>query len=484
MKVITNAFWLSFSRTATDLLSFVLFAVISRTFGPAGTGEYSYAFALGTLVALISTSGFEDFGVRQYARAPPRERAQVWQDILLTQSAQLALGVLAFIVFVLAGAVHAGNLIVVLELSVYVVGLSIARTFFVPAMASQSMVIPALTDLCCRLAAIIGALLLTFIGHPSLPWVLAGFPFAGVVLAVLALRNATQHGVSLRVARSWRTVFSTLRGTMPFAGSDILNQFYARADLLLIAYFLGNEKVGLYATDIKFVEVGLLPLILLGSAAYPLLSAYAGTDAGTFTHAARDFARLLFFLTGWLAVGTYYLVPLLIVPLFGVRFAPAVPLLPWIALFALLKGAEATFYRLLYSVHRQTLYCVSLLAGTVLIICLNLALIPTLGLLGAIFAAIISTAAIDVISFVGLAPHVGARSLTRTALSLALALAITVALAAEAHRLSASVWPTAIAACALFPVLGAVVGLVPHPRRSYLLRHVETSETLSRDSHG
>jgi O-antigen/teichoic acid export membrane protein len=33
MKVITNAFWLSFGRIAAELLSFVLFAAISRTFG-------------------------------------------------------------------------------------------------------------------------------------------------------------------------------------------------------------------------------------------------------------------------------------------------------------------------------------------------------------------------------------------------------------------------------------------------------------------
>jgi len=69
MRVLINAFWLSFSRIAADLLSFVLFAVIARTFGPTGTGQYSYGFAVGTLVALISTSGFEDYGIRQYACA-------------------------------------------------------------------------------------------------------------------------------------------------------------------------------------------------------------------------------------------------------------------------------------------------------------------------------------------------------------------------------------------------------------------------------
>ena len=66
MRVINNALWLSLSRVLGDILSFVLFVAIARDFGPAGTGEYSYAFAIGALVALAASSGFEEFGVREY----------------------------------------------------------------------------------------------------------------------------------------------------------------------------------------------------------------------------------------------------------------------------------------------------------------------------------------------------------------------------------------------------------------------------------
>jgi PST family polysaccharide transporter len=474
MKVIANAFWLSFCRILADLLSFVLFAVISRMFGPAGTGEYSYGFAVGTLIALISTSGFEDYGIRQYARSGAQQRGQLWQDLMTTQCAQLALGGLAFLMFVLAGSVHAGNLLIVLELSIYVGGWWVSRTFFIPAMASQSMLGPALTDLACRATAILGALLLAAVAHASLPVILAGFPLAGATLVVLSLASAKRHGMRLRPGRGWRRVLSTLRGTLPFAGSDLLNQFYARADVLLIAYFLGNASVGLYATDIKFIEVGQLPLILLGTAAYPLLSAHAARDESAFTYAARDFARLLLLLTGWLAVGIYCLVPLLVVPLFGASFAPAVPLLPLIAVLAVMKGAEATLYRLLYSSHRQTLYCVSLLLGTALIVLLNFRLIPAFGLRGAVYAAIISTLVVDALSVSGLWRRLGRLFLATAAARLALALALTAGLVIGMRRVDVNPWTSAFVACGVFPVLAAVLGLLPDPRHSHLLRHVET----------
>jgi O-antigen/teichoic acid export membrane protein len=472
MKVITNAFWLSISRIAADVLSFVLFAVISRTFGPGGTGEYSYAFAIASLVALITTAGFEDYGIRQYARAADHERPQLWQDILLTQCAQLLLGALALAIFLLSSRMSLSGLVVVLELSIFVVGWTISYTFFVPALASQAMVRPALLDLSCRLTAIFSALLLAATVRPSLPWLLAGFPIAGVVLAMLALHNASQHGASLRPGRRWRGIIATWRGTSAFAGSEILNQFYARADLLLIAYFLGKAQVGLYATGIKFVEVGILPLVLLGTAAYPLLSTHAAAhEQGAFEHTARDFTRLVFFFSGWLAIGIYCLIPLIIVPLFGAKFAPSAALLPWFALFAMLKAWEVAFYRLLYSLRRQMFYCGSLIVGTVLIVFLNFQLIPVYGIRGAIVAAIISILAVDLICAAGLLRQIGSSLLTSVIARLALALAITSATAAAVQKVSgAGTWATALVASAAFPLIGVLCGLVPHPRRSLLLR--------------
>ncbi|HZO22322.1 MAG TPA: oligosaccharide flippase family protein, partial [Steroidobacteraceae bacterium] len=323
MRVLTNAAWLSFSRASTDALSFVLFAVIARTFGPAGSGEYSYAFAAGMLFALFATCGLEEFGIRQYARAAAADRPRLWADLLTMQCVQIVLGALAFAILGLTGIIHPTRWTVVLEIATYLTGWTVARTLFVPSMAAQLMVTPAVTDLSCRLAGIACALVFAVWLKLPLPALLIGFPVAGVALVALALRNAVRRGAALRLHPSWHALAATARGVAPFGGVDLLGQFYARTDLLLIAYFLGTADVGLYATDIKFVEVGLLPLFMLGSAAYPLLSRHAGRDPDAFTRCGRDLVRIVFFCSGWLAVGIFCLVPLLLVPLFGEKFRPA-----------------------------------------------------------------------------------------------------------------------------------------------------------------
>jgi O-antigen/teichoic acid export membrane protein len=470
MKVLANAFWLSVSRTAADLLGFVLFALISRRFGPVGTGQYSYAFAVGGIVALIGTSGLEEYGIRQYVRSDDAGRATVWQSMLSTQLLQLAIAAVALGIFVLVKG--AGESPVVLaELVLYAISLGLARTLYVPATANQAMVVPALTDFGCRLLGVGFALAMMAVGGVSLPVVLAGFPLGGGALVLLALRNARGHGMRLRLATSWKNVVETIQGSWAFAASSLLNQFYARADILIISAFLGTAAVGLYATGIKFVEVGLLPLVFLGTAAYPLLSQTASIERSRFEGAAQDFIRVVFVLSSWLAVGMYWLVPQLIVPLFGVEFAATVPLLQWIALFSLLKGIEAALYRVLYATRRQTVYAASLFVGTITIVLLNLLLIPRYHLTGAIVAGIMSTIVIDSLCASALREWLSIGFFLRTLLRVAGALGVTAVCTAALARFSVGHWTAAILACVLFPVCALLFGLIPNPRNSPLLAH-------------
>jgi len=234
-------------------------------------------------------------------------------------------------------------------------------------------------------------------------------------------------------------------------------------------HLLGGRRVSKYKTDIKFVEVGIVPLVLLGLALYPVLSAVASAPATAFAALARDFCRVQLMLSGWLAVGMILLIPLLIVPLFGPRFEPATVLLPWFALLAIVKGAEVALYRLLYSVQRQAVYFRSLAIGTVVIVGLNLVLIPRLGVSGAVQAAVLSTCGVVSICAAGLAQFVRWRVFIELLARLAVALALTWGVSTLAAALGAVPWLSAGLSCCLFPDAAALAGLVPNPSRSLLL---------------
>jgi O-antigen/teichoic acid export membrane protein len=469
MKAINNALWLSISRILADILSFVLFVAIARDFGPAGTGEYSYAFAIGALVALAAGSGLEEFGIREYVRATEAARKTVWSNLVTAQCAQLAIALTGFVLYLLLDHDRAASLPILLELMFFQVALTLSRNMFVPAMAAQAMGTPALLELTCRLVATVVALVLVLMRTPiAFPVTLLSFPISGAVLIALAYRNSVRHGAAWRIDPRWSVLRDTWKRTAHFAGSETLNQFYARTDLLLIAYFLGQEHVGFYATDIKFVEVGIVPLVYIGVAVYPILVGIADGPAAQFLSAARDFCRVQLMLSGWLAVGIGLLIPMLIVPLFGGDFAPATPLLPWFALFAVVKGCEIALYRLLYSVRKQSVYFRSLAVGTVVIAALNLLLIPRSGVLGAIHATVISTLCVVLINAVGLAQRVPWRVFAELLARLVAALALTWALVVAAGAIGAGPWLRTVLGCCLFPAIAALVGLLPNPGRSTL----------------
>lgn len=470
MLVIKNAFWLSFCRFAADFSSLVLFTVISRDLGPASTGEYSYAFALGAFIAIFAASGLDQYGVRQYVRVSSDEdRAACWRNMLVAQMLQLILGfaMLGLAVAYLGGR-HADPL-VILELAIFLVGWGLSRTFFIPAIARQAMAIPAFTELGCRAAASLSALTLLLSGVHSMQVMLLPFPVAGAVLVALSVRNAAQNGAPLRFGTDWRQIADIVRGTLPFTLCEALGQFYIRADLLVIVHLLGTATVGWYAADLKMVEVGVMPLILLGTAAYPVLSRKALQDRVGFVKLAGEYLRSVLFVSGWLAVGLYCLVPLVIDLVFGDRFDPATRMLPLFAALAVMKGLEIGVYRLLYATRRQNTYLASLAVGTVLILSLNFWLIPAFGANGAIAVVVLSTALVNLICITGLKREVPGSVFVFALARLLLPLACTVLVFMALHSLGLNEWIVAIGACLAFPLLGIVSGLLPHPRRSLLL---------------
>jgi O-antigen/teichoic acid export membrane protein len=469
MVVIRNTMWLSACRIAADSSGLVLFTVISRRFGPMGTGEYSYAFALGAFIAILATSGIEQYGVRQYSCLhTDEEKTACWQSLLVTQSIQLSLGLLILGAAMLIVGSQRASPFVILELSIFLVGWGLSRTLYIPASAAQAMVGPAFTELACRLAGTLSALTLCLIKTIPLAVILAGFPLSGLVLVVLSLRNANMHGARLRFHARWRAVMETIRGAAPFTICEALGQFYMRVDLLLIVFLLGKANGGWYATDIKIIEVGLMPLVLLGTAAYPVLSRSAAQEPATFAPLSRDFFRSVLFASGWLAVGLYSLAPLVLTRLLGPAFTPAGHLLPLFAVLAVFKGVEVVLYRLLYAVKRQGAYMAALAVGTGLIVVLNYALIPRFGATGAVFVVLLSSAVVNLICAISLRHEIARSLFVRNFVRLMLVLAMTILAVFGLRALDIGAWHVAITACVLFPLAALLSGLFPNPRKSPL----------------
>jgi O-antigen/teichoic acid export membrane protein len=397
VKTAANAAWLTITRLAADLLSFLLFVAIARHFGPAGTGAYSYSFAVAALVSVCGGLGLDVYGIREFARLDRTSHRPLLAGLLGTQVLAVAAALVGLAVYLLVTRPDPSTGAAIVLLSVHLLGLAVARTLFAPAFAQQEMAAPAVAELVCRGGAVVVALVIVALLHGSLVTALIAFPVAGLALAVVAAASARRRVGLAPLRVGWPAVISTVRAAWPFAASDIVFQVYARTDLVLLTLIAGEALAGIYSSGFKFVEVGTMPLSFLSVAAFPELSRLFQSDSQAFAAFANHLLRRTLFLGGLLAWGFYFIMPAVIVPVFGRRFAPTVSLMRPLGGLVLLFAGEIVLVRVLLAAHLQVARVRLFTIGTVLNVLLNLILIPLFRIGGALAAWILTLFVITVL---------------------------------------------------------------------------------------
>ena len=395
--ILSNASWLTFGRLAGDVLGFLLFVVLSRRFGPAGIGQYAYGFAVSGFVYVSATLGLEDYGVREFARLPVAERRRLLGRLLITQFVLLGLLVLGLLAFLLVTRASPEVGAIILLFSGYQIALAVSRTLFVPAFAAQCMVAPALTELICRGLGVAVSLVLVLGVGASLLVTVAAFPAAGALLLIIALRSPKRHLGSIVWTASRQDVWSVVHAAWPFAAAEVVFQFYARADVILVLWIVGEAAAGIYASAFKFVEVGLVPLFFLGLAAYPGLTRLGADGGDRLTLAVDRMVTAVLFVSGLVAWGLVFVVPNVVTPLLGERFQNVGGLVRIMATLPPLMAIEIASTRVLLASHLQVTRVTRQASATGINVALNLLLIPYFGAVAAACSAIVGLIVADVL---------------------------------------------------------------------------------------
>jgi len=412
-----NALWLTVCRLTGDVLNLLLFVAISRQLGPAGAGAYSYGFAVATFGFVIACLGIEEYGLRQFARLDDARRPAFLGELLGTQVYMVVGAIAALAVYLAVTGPSKSTLILVSALAFYQITAALAPTLFIPAMAQQRMMGPALAELTARTVAFSVAGVGILILHVPLEQAVLGFPFAALVWFALALRSARHYAPAARVsvtAAGARRIVATL---WSFALLEIFAQPFTRIGVISLSLGMGDAQAGVFATGLRLIEVALMPLSFFGMASYPRLSRLYSQDLVAFRRPAGDLLLLMGLGGAAVAWGLYFVAPLLLVPVLGQRFAGAEPVVQMMALLALAQAVEVGLGRIMLSADRQTPNAVFIAFGAVIGLVLNAVLIPHLGINGAIYAGVAAYVSVDILCIRSLQRPLGARVLVRMVLT-------------------------------------------------------------------
>jgi O-antigen/teichoic acid export membrane protein len=397
-----NFGWLSAGRIAGDLLTFVLFIVLSRAFGQEGVGQYAFAMGLTGFFAAAADFGLYNLTVKELSRhGGDRQR---FLSSVLTLRLALSAGALGALLLLLVFLpLPAEARLVVVVIGVQQVAAALATGLGAAFVAREAMAVAGLLEALARAAgALLGAALV--LAGTEMVTALLALPAAAILQTIAAaVLIGRRYGLDRpSIAPSdWLPV---IQRALPYGLSELIRRLSIRLDVVLLGFLIGTAAVGIYSAAYRVIFMLMFLPLFASIAVLPRVSrAYA-------LHSRNElsilYTRSLRFavLAGMPSVlGLWLIAPGLILGLFGPDFEESIWLLRLLAPLFLLECLRSLIAAFLTGCDLQAARTRSewFAAGTSLVG--NVVLISTLGMAG----AAIATVAAELILVVVMAHRLG-----------------------------------------------------------------------------
>lgn len=385
-KVYRNTAYLISGRLVGDVMVFVLFVLLSRTFGEAALGKYVLAMAVTSLFFQV-VNGPRELVVREIARHT--EIGSRYVGGLLSAQAGLALTG-----FVLLGSWNwllpfdSETFALILILFVYQISWAFGRGLLSQADASEEMGWPAALGFLLKVTISVVGLTLLWLGKPLVS-VVSAYAVGGVLyLLMAAILKVGLYGLPQFPELGF--VKHLLWLGLPFALEPLVWVVCSRADVVMLTYFLGNQAAGIYAFPYKVLEMSGAMFFLYGTALYPVFARLYPSDREelrkVFTH-----SQCAIFVLGSLAMLTVLFgAGPGIRMLFHGKFIESIIVFKVMSWFALTIALQVVYFRLLLAANKQQYILRVVAIATLFNVGLNFVLIPRWGVVGAVIATLCS----------------------------------------------------------------------------------------------
>ncbi len=242
------------------------------------------------------------------------------------------------------------------------------------------------------LGGFLTGILLAWLGGLGAASPIAGLTLATVVLALIEGRWLWIRGRAGKLRLERARMFAAYG--LPIGAALVLDLLLSSSDRFLIAWFLDPAAVGAYAAGYGVADKTILMLCAWAAlAGSPLtMAAYETGGAEAAGKQARGLIQMFILLALPATVGLALVArPLAEVMIGEALRDQAVHIIPWIAVAGLLNGLLIHYFSEAFQLTRKTLErALLMIAPTILNIALNLVLIPAFGLMGAVYATVIS----------------------------------------------------------------------------------------------
>ncbi len=367
-------------------IGFVVGVVVARYLGPADYGTLALAITVVTILLPIGGLGTDGILIQRLAEYGPRS-AESRALLRAASSVRAAGAVLTAVAAVTFAALREPKegLVVILVAPALLAGPFEAGWGYVLASGRVGRLVSVRISISV-VVAIIKLSVVRFHGGVPLLALVTGIEI--LTLAVAATLVARSQGARFAPTPSSRR--ELLAESLPVMAGALFYLLMLRVDLLLVDMLLGENDTGRYAAVVRFAEASYLVAAVAVAASAPRIVAGHRPGSEGYEAAYRRLLRGLgvtaTVLAAVLSIGSEPLLRLLL----GPAYAPAAPVLAICAWSAVPVFVGTARERLVidYKITRTTI--VNTMAGAGLNVVLNLVLLPTIGLVGAGIATVVS----------------------------------------------------------------------------------------------
>ena len=316
-------------KTVGTLLGVVTVAVLLRSLGPFGFGEFTTAITFVTLFATVV-----DFGLTlttvQMISEPDVDEHRILSNLL---SLRLISGLFFFSIAAFIGLLFPYSNDVKLAIGVGAVAYFFAAItqllvgVFQKRLEMWRVVVAELINR----VAFFTAVLLVAVWHGGVV-AFAGAVMVAAVLQCVVLTTLTRPFVKLRWHLHTDLWGEIMRRSWPIGVTIFFNLIYLRGDIVFLSLMRTTEEVGAYGAAYKMVDVlTAIPAMFMGLVLPILVRSWKSGEHATFHATMQQTFDVFAIVAIPIAVGAYALAEPIMVFIGGSEFAAAGPIMRWLA---------------------------------------------------------------------------------------------------------------------------------------------------------
>jgi len=294
-RIFFNTAVLGISEVVGQFANFGFVVLLTRRFGVELLGGYSFAMALGAVLAPFVSLGAVSYVTRELARDPGRAGAYFAALRPVQLSSGLAVWLVMALTALLAG-MGRNQMLVIVIVGAYHVLLRMAALYLAPAAANQRLLSTAIVGGGHRVLFAILATVAIMAGCDA-PLALLAMP-ASALLSLLAARAYVHRGTPAALPSSTHAVntAAVVRASLPFLGTAVLMVMYSRGGVLLLTALRGQVATGMFAAADRLVAPFYMTTAMFVTAVSPALARLA-VEPDRMRELARGCLRLTLLVT-------------------------------------------------------------------------------------------------------------------------------------------------------------------------------------------